>query len=472
VSALLSAALLAAASDCTPIAAEPRPDPDTARAYLAVAQEELSRGQPRSAAAAFRGALRYDASSREARLGLERLCRDQGFGGDDAELAQAVALMDAGDRRGAVARFEALRQTRPHPGAALLEGICLYELGEDAPAEILFLEAKEEPELAASAELFLGLLALRRGDGRGAEERFIRASGGEPALRTTAAKLLELSAREGKLVAGALVGGGYDSNVELLPGSAAPSGSQDASFLFEVSALARPLGQSGPYARLFGGYRKEVLLPAYDTGTVTAVAGWQLARAEAKASLDYSFEFLVFGGAPSLVTHGLGLRGQLPLGLLFLEAGYSVRFQNFLAQENTGYSGTLHSVRLSVGIRPSGRWGLEAGYAVARDAARLAELASFGHGPILFGWVGFTDDVRLVASARSRHRQFDAVDPDFELTRTDDAFDVSTRVELDLGKYVTLFAAFEARAVFSNVPALTSSRLAAWLGSAFSARLF
>lgn len=472
-SALLVLGLIAATDACTRVEPAPRPDPTTASAYLAVAREELSRGEERSAAAAFREALRFGPSSREAREGLERSCRHLEALDEEAAFERAVALMEGGDRSGAVEGFEALRRGRVNRGAALLEGICLYELGDDTRAQTVLLEAKEDPELAATAELFLGLLALRRGEGRNAEEHFGRASRGEPSLSATAARLRALSVREGKLVGVARASGGYDSNVELVPVTgAAPSGSGDVSLLAELLLLARPWGQSGPYAVVSGSYRKQLVLGAYDTGLAAGTAGWQLAKGQARASLDYTLEYLAFGGAPSILAHVLGLRGELPVGPLGLEAAYSVRFQDFLAAENAGYSGTLHAGRLSLAVRPSERWGLEVGVVVTRDAARLAELASFAYGPVLVGWVDARDDVRLLASAAYRRRRHDAFDLDFELVRADQAVELSTHLEVDLGRVVTLFTVLEARFVASNVEDLTSWRVAAWLGAAFSTRLF
>ena len=462
--------LLAANDVCAAEAPAAIADPEGARAYLAVGNEELARGERRSAAAAFRGALRLDPSSTAARGGLERACR---LAAPEDPFSQAVALMDAGDRRGAVERFEALRSASHDRGAALLEGICLYELGDDERARALLLEASASSELAASAELFLGLIALRRGEGAEAEARFTDVSLAEGALSATATGLRKLSARDGKLVVAAQLLGGYDSNVELAPStSAVPSGSGDASAALFVSGLVRPLGRSGPYAQLSGSYRKQLELAAYDTGTASAVAGWQLARGEARVSGDYAFEFLAFGGTPYLLAHVLGLRGQLAVGPLVVDGEYALRFQGFLADVNAGYSGTVHSARLGVGWSPRGRWGLGAGYVFARDVAHLPELASVGHGPEVSGSVSFSDDLRLIASAGYRHRGYDAVDPDFGVTRIDDRFDASARLELDLGRHVTLFLAMEAHAQLPHVEELTYTRLAGWLGGSFSARVF
>src|SRR6185436_4599447 len=101
--------------------------------------------------------------------GLNRLCRE-GPRGDPLEAA--IALMKRGDRLAAIARFEALRAGRHDAAATLLEGICRYELGDDAQALPLLLEARKEPALSSSADLFLGLISLRRGDGQDAERRF------------------------------------------------------------------------------------------------------------------------------------------------------------------------------------------------------------------------------------------------------------------------------------------------------------
>jgi tetratricopeptide (TPR) repeat protein len=470
VTASFIAALLAAAELCDPVPADARRDPVAARAYLAVAQEELGRGATRSAALAFREALRVDPTNGPARERLDELCRKQAT---QRAFDDAVALMDRGDRPGAIAAFEALRALEPDPAAALLEGICRYELGDDGRARALLLEAGQSPELSSSAELFLGLIALREGEGAAAERRFRSASLGDPALRATTSELLKRTARDGKLVLAAQLQGGYDSNVALVPSTGgALSGADDASLSVVGSALARPFGGSGPYALVSGGYRKQMILSAYDAGAVAAALGWQLEKGESRASADYTFEFLAFGGSPYLLSHVLGLRGQLAMHPFTMEGAYAVRFQSFLTEGTLGYSGQLHSGELTLGWDPSPRWGLEVGYVVLRDVARLAELASVGHGPVLGVHLRFTGELRLLAAAGYRRREFDAVDPDLEVLRRDDVLDATARLELDLGRLISLFVVLEARSVSSNVAELSAVRVAGWLGVALSARVF
>lgn len=463
------AGLLATAQLCDPVPADAKRDPLAARAYLAVAQDELDRGATRSATLALREALRVDPTNAPARELLDQLCRRQAT---QRAFEDAVALMDRGDRSGAIAAFEALRAREPDPAAALLEGICRYELGDDGGARALLLEAGRSPELSASAELFLGLIALREGEGAAAERRFLSASLGDPALRATASELLKRTARDGKLVLAAQLLGGYDSNVALVPSTGvALSGAGDASLSVVGSALARPLGGSGPYALVSGGYRKQMILNSYDAGAVAAALGWQLEKGESRASADYTFEFLAFGGSPYLLRHVLGLRGQLAMAPFTVEGAYAVGFQSFLTEGTAGYSGQLHSGALSLGWAPSSRWGLEVGYVVLRDVARLAELASVGHGPLLGGHLRLTGELRLLAAVGYRHRQGDAVDPDFEVLRRDDVLDATGRLEIDLGRVISLFVALEVRGVSSNVAELSAVRVAGWLGVAVSARV-
>ena len=69
-----------------------------------------------------------------------------------------------------------MRRSSGDASAALLEGICDYQLGEDTAAQPLLLHAESRPEHRDLARFYLGLIALRAGEARRASVLFEQAS--------------------------------------------------------------------------------------------------------------------------------------------------------------------------------------------------------------------------------------------------------------------------------------------------------
>jgi tetratricopeptide (TPR) repeat protein len=124
--------------------------------------------------------------------------------------------MDDRDWRGAAAAFQAARKGDAGPSAALLEGICRHELGEEDEAAALLREAAAYPPHREEAQLYLGLVALRTGSSSEAAALFESASA-NPALEHAAADLARLARRDGRLVLSVFAESGWDSNVNLAP---------------------------------------------------------------------------------------------------------------------------------------------------------------------------------------------------------------------------------------------------------------
>ena len=183
--------LVAAADPCAIPQPAPAQDPVAGSAYLEVGESELGHD---SALVAFREALRLDPANARARRGFLLACTPK-----EARFDRARALMDEGDQRTAILLFEQVRADEgSSPSASLLEGICLYEVGEDARAKPLLQEAFAQPAIADSARFFLGLIALREGNEEVARRELSRVSEAS-ALRGDAQGLLGATQVAGKL---------------------------------------------------------------------------------------------------------------------------------------------------------------------------------------------------------------------------------------------------------------------------------
>src|SRR5438128_9681428 len=259
-------AVAVAIDPCAPVGPAQKRDVAAAEAYLDVADQEQRGGALDTAAAAYRRALHADPQNARARAALAGLCRRANAG---EEFEEALRRMESGDRRGALALFERIRAAGPDPASALLEGICRYELQEDEEAVPLLRDAERDPALAPSAQLFLGLVSLRKGGGEEAARSFEAAAARDPAIAPAATSLLRLARREGRVVLSLLAGPSADSNVDLAPdGSPTSGGSADSGGTIAAGVLLRPSGESGPFVSASGTYRKLARFTQFDLGSV------------------------------------------------------------------------------------------------------------------------------------------------------------------------------------------------------------
>jgi tetratricopeptide (TPR) repeat protein len=139
-----------------------------------VGESDLARGATASAIIAFQEALARDPTNAASRAALAGLCS---VPPPEDPYPEGLRRMDEGDWRGAATAFEAARTGEAGPSAALLEGICRYELGDDDEASALLREAATYPPHREEAQLYLGLLALRSGSSSDAAALFYARTG-------------------------------------------------------------------------------------------------------------------------------------------------------------------------------------------------------------------------------------------------------------------------------------------------------
>jgi hypothetical protein len=447
---IVLAMLLAAADPCAPLPAASPPDPAVARVYAEVGESERAAGADQSARVAWLEALRYDPANETARRGLDALC-------PDARFEEGRRLLDDGDPRGAA---EILKLARPSRPAALLEGIARYELGDDGAARTLLEEAAQDPTLATAARFYLGLVAMREGDSRGAARELAQVSQDAP-FAAAAAELTRAAQRNGKLVLSAMADTGYDSNVTLLPTGVA--GGADGTASISGAAVARPMGESGPWLRASGLYRTQFRLHDYDTGALGGAAGWQFGRAARHVGLEYDYDYITLGGQPYLSAHRLRIDTADGIGALLWTAAYSVRFESYLSDATSPFSGTLHSADALIGTRVGGG-SILAGYHVGRDFAQQDDTSFFEHGPRAVLDLPLGPRSRLSAEAAATWRAYDGFDPDLGLQRSDVMLDAAAVGEYDLPHGLALRLTTTFRRTFSNDPQLAYNRFTIALG--------
>lgn len=462
IAALLPALL--AVSPCAPVE-RAASNEGLAAVYAQVAQEEEAQAAWEAAAAAWRSAAALESAGGTADLALKRLCAQE-----QAELDFEAGLdrFQAGDCPAALPRLEAARSGVDAAAASLLEGICEYELGKDTRAAAAFAAAGALPALRPTSNLYLGLIALRRGDESEATER-LRAASVEPGdgLRSLAGPLLRTAERV--VIDGALEGG-YDSNATLgaCP-TVLPCGGDDGLASATVNLSVRPLRSNGPFLSVGGGYRKYARLSAFDVGLASGSLGWALAMDRVWASIDYGLDFVSLGAAPWLLRNRGTVRLLLAIGRFAVSAEYALRYDDLLAVDAQGYTGIRHAARLAVAVQ-LGVHLVELSGLLIRVQAAAPERASLESGGEL-RWTARPDPRwEVLVATGARWRGFDAVDPDLGVARAELQLDGQLRVDFELTANISPFVVVEGRRIFANVDALSYTRLSAtagvrlWLG--------
>ena len=462
-SGLVLAVMLASPDPCASVEPAARPDRAAARAYRTVAESELVAGSVETAVSSYRDAIANDPADDESREALVRLCR---LPPPPDPFREGVRLMDAGEYRAAAEAFRSARPGDAAPSAALLEGICRFELGDDDEARALFQEAAAYPPHREEARLYLGLVALRGGAAAEATALFESAAT-NPALERMAGDLARLARRDGRLVLSVAAESGWDSNVTLAP-NGTPSGpvESDGLYAFSANALFRPQGSEGPYLRAGGFLQDQMQVSAYDFGGFDAAAGWQLGRGGQGLLAEYDYGARRFGGASYLSAHRLLGSAWLRTGSVLLGASYLVRFESY-APAWSAFSGTLQraELRASLLATPAVRLGLA--YGVGRDAARDSVLSWLEHGPRAELRIA-VGRVLLGADASLAWRPYDAYDPSLSARRADRYLDGAAFAEWDLDGGLSLRLSLLGRKALSNVPAFAYDKLLPTVGIGYT----
>jgi hypothetical protein len=378
--------------------------------------------------------------------------------------------MKKGDRHGAIAAFEAARTPREDPPAALLEGICEFELANAARARALFEIARTDPGVAPTASFFLGMLALEEGETDRATALLGEAATGDPRLASNASTLSVLARRGGRLVLTALSEVAYDSNVELVPdGTVAQGSSADGSAVAAAGLTGRLFGASGPYARIGGQYRKQFVISSYDLGQAGGAVGARYVRGGADLAAEYGYDFVALGHAPYLSAHRGFALARVERGQMILACSYAARLESYLTAAYEPYSGLRQNADASLSRRLGRVTTLGLGYRVESDRTfHDAPLSYFEHGPLVLAQLTPTRVARIVLEGRFSWRLYDAFDPDLLQRRDDRYLDGYLVAEIELGSLWTLRVAGTGRRAWSSYPDFAYTRLAATAGLVYT----
>jgi tetratricopeptide (TPR) repeat protein len=471
-----------AAEPCTP--EEPRArggpvDREAATLYGAVGDEARNRGDLETARVAYREALRHDPKSPASAAALREVCRvpvgaePPARGPSAAPVSDAfsegVTLLERGDRAAASAAFERARAASEDPAAALLEGVCQFELGHESRAGELFEFARRDRSLQPTVSFFLGMLALRAGEAERATTLLAEAAT-DPSLAANASTLSVVARQGGRVVVSALSEVGYDSNVELVPdGTVMPGAGADGGALLAAGVTGRLFGAAGPYLRVGGLYRKQFVISTFDVGQAGGALGARLAGRTADVTAEYGYDFVALGGAPYLTAHRLLALGHASFGDTTVAASYAARLESFETNATAPYSGLRQAAeaRVSRLLEPRARVGV--GYRAERNDTRHDSALSYvEHGPLALAELVPTPETRIFFEGRFSWRPYDAVDPDLALRRQDRYLEGYFVAEIDLGRAWTARLTAMGRRAFSNVVDFRYTRLATSLGLVYT----
>jgi hypothetical protein len=382
--------------------------------------------------------------------------------------------MEDGDRAGAIAAFEEARAGRPDSGAALLEGICLYEDGEYDPARRFLREAEADPAHREKARFFLGLIAMRAGRSSDAAA-LLDASAADRRLAPMAFDLSRLARREGRLVASLLLESGWSSNVDLAPDASTPSLGGHADASAGATALLRlaPLGDAGPFLRASFHHRDQATYNALDITGYGAAGGWQVGHGGRYGLAEYQYEHRDLGGAPYLDAHRILGTARLAFDAV-ASAGltYFARFETFLPPAYADYSGVRQLAEADLTFDLGRRATATIAWHVGRDAARATNFSWWENGPRGALRLPLGRDVRLGVDAEWSWRHYDQRDPGYAAARADGILDLAALLEADLSDRWMLRVSFAARKAFSNAPEFAYTQFVPMLGFAYSIGLW
>lgn len=461
--ALLLVSVLGASDPCVLPEAVGPGDPAAAAPYLEVAEEERAAGSLDTALAAYQEALRHDPTSAPARAGLEALCAARRPPTDET-LARALELLDAGKPEAALAVLASEADVAHKPEVALLQGLAQLALGEDEAAEASLRIARDSPDTAPTAALYLAILSLRRGAAREAEALLeTAATASDARISHRAAALLPNARREGRLSLAVRVGADYDSNVDLAPtGVSQPEGDADMA-LGAVAALAfQPLGPSGPFVRAVGHARRHRQFYGLDVWGAGAEAGWTHESSSFVLSGALGLDYAALNSTPYLWAPRVAATARGLLGPLVLEAQGQFQWEDFVDPSFADYTGPYASGQLGLSWRSeSGRLELGLSYAVGDHGARMLPLATLEQGPRAQLWVRPLTPVRVGLSVDAGWRRYAAFDPALSAQRQDRFVDSVLTVDCALSSYWSVQAQLSNQLVGSNVERFSHTR---WVG--------
>jgi len=385
--------------------------------------------------------------------------------------ALAISRMDAGQTDAAADLFEKIYDSNHDSAAALLGGICRYELGQPEAARRLLTAATSDPTHRHSADFFLGLIALDGGRREDARRLFSEAKGASSLeISRSAADLARVAAREGRLSVQGALESRYDSNLNL---ALAPDGRSFASPVPDLGGAAtgdlllRPFGETGPFAGVSGKLSRQLTQSSFDSGGGGARAGVRLGPDRLNATATYRISYELLGPDPFLFEQEGRATGRAALGRFTLRASYRYAAQSYLHTAVAGYSGAFQEALAGAEWRAGNGISLELSYLADRRDARDPSLAAFEHGPSPTLRLRLSSEVELKLDGAFAWRWYDS-DPAGVL---DQVIGGNATLSVELGDQVTMRAYLTGTRVLSSTAVRAYGAVSGGIGFTYSAAL-
>jgi len=331
--------------------------------------------------------------------------------GADGDLERGLTQFQAGQFAAAIAPLAAAHAADPADlDTSLLLGIAYYRCDDAARARPLLIAAagSPDPETRDSARIFLGLLADTAGQAGEALAYYDSVARGSSSLATSGRALLDRG--RGEWFAAALViRPELDSNVAVLPATAAPAGggTGDRDLFVLADLHVRPFTGLGLVLDEALAYRKQAELTAFDMASSVSGLTWSHRGASYRGALGYHVDLSMLGGLRYQLgqTVDAGARRAIT-DVLGIAASYQLAVRTLYPDAYAGYTGTtqLGTARLSwLGAA----WELELGAVVSREATDDPTLSALAAGGQLAARLRL-GRVDLRMFARATDRRYDA----------------------------------------------------------------
>jgi tetratricopeptide (TPR) repeat protein len=329
----------------------------------------------------------------------------------DGELERGLAQFQAGKFAAAIAPLEAAHAADPSDlDTSLLLGIAYYRCDDAVRARPLLVAAARSPDLETrdSARIFLGLLADTAGDAGEALGYYDSVARGNSSLATSGRALLDRGRGE-RFAAGLVIRPELDSNVALLPATAAPvdGGTGDRDLFLLADLHLRPFAGLGLVLDEALAYRKQAEFTAFDMASSVSGMTWSHRSAAYRGALGYHVDLSTLGGLRYQLGQTIDAGARRAITASFgIAASYQLAVRTLYPDAYAGYTGTtqLGTARLSW---LAAAWELELGAVIAREATDDPALSALAAGGQLAAQLRL-GRVDLRMFARAIDRRYDA----------------------------------------------------------------
>jgi len=384
------------------------PDPEDGAAYAQAGDEARRAGDVRIAAIAYRKAIAADRDNTRAKAALAALCEADTAPAFDAALLEAIAQFRGGDLEGAHA--------------------ALVRLAAGAGA-------------AASAQFFLGMIALRRNE-RTRAVRELELAARDPAYAESATAMLRLARRDGPLAAVVLAEPELDTNPQLVPdtppaGATTGPPTTDLDLLVVGTITARPARWLA--LRDVLAWRNQRQLHQLDFLGETAQAAALLDGRADHLSIRYDLDYDVLDGTSYLFAHRGTAAYRHDLGVVTVGASYALRYRAYVQAAQAGFTGWVHAADLGATLHVTPQLDIDVNALGWRELTADPAFSDIAGGVQATVRARIGSRVRIAASGTVWNAVYDGAEPDGALRR-DTHGEGTLDVEVDLDDHVIAVA--------------------------------